>query len=141
MVVNISQYHNKIFFAFQFVTPIGLTVDDPNVRIINQFGEDTYAVRLTSVRFFDVLQQNNNTSNKTKSNVKTYTDIYAAFNPELYNTAYVIMDDRFVNELLTHKYCEITITVGKKIIIFVVDTNGLKEGTSQLLKLYSQESI
>jgi hypothetical protein len=141
-VVNISQYHNKMFFAFQFATPIGLTVNDPNVRIINQFGDDTYAVRLLliSVKFYDTLQQDNknkNTSNKNKNNTKIYIDVYAAFNPELYNTAYVIMDDRFINELLTHKYCEITITVGKKIITFVVDTYGLKEGVSQLMKLYS----
>jgi hypothetical protein len=149
LVIGIDQYHNKMYFAFQFSEPIGLSVVDPNVELIEVFGEQTYAVRLTSVRFYDTLQ-NNNTSgktsstnkskNKTTSNVKIYTDIYAGFNPELDNTAYVIMDERFMSELFKHKYCEITITVGKNFIIFVVDTNGLKSGVKRLIELYYQDT-
>jgi len=136
MIIGINQYHNKMYFAFQFVKPIGLTINDPNVRVVDVYGEETYAVRLTNVRFFDMLQNQNN-KNKNMSNVKIYVDVYAIFNPELYNTAYIIMDDKFLTELLTHKYCEITITVNNNFINFVIDTYGLKEGVSQLIKVYS----
>lgn len=139
LMINISLPHKKMFFAFQFVEPIGLTVDSPNVQVIKQFNEEVYAVRLTSVRFFDTLQQEQENNKNIKSNVKPYTDMYAVFYPELYNSAYIIMDERFINNLLLHKYCEIVITVGEKFIIFVIDTYRLKDGISQLLKLYSQK--
>jgi len=145
LVIGIDQYHNKMYFAFQFSEPIGLSVVDPNVELIEVFGEQTYAVRLTSVRFSDTLPNSTSskkTSSKTKttSNVKIYTDIYAGFNPNLDNTAYVIMDNRFMSELLKNKYCEITITVGRNFIIFIVDTNGLKSGVKRLIELYSQDT-